>query len=202
MAMQQEIEVKFLNVDFDDVRARLKKLGAVCEQPMRLMRRVVIDYPDRKMQATGDSWVRVRDEGDKVTLTFKKTTEHEFGGAHEIETTVGDYQKTIDIFLAVGLVVHTTQETKRETWKIDGVEVVLDEWPWLNPYIEIEGLSEQAVKDVAQKLGYDWKDAVFGSVTTAYRHQYPAITKDEHISEIPEIKFDLPAPEWFLKGQK
>ena len=198
MAMQQEIEVKFLNVDFDDVRARLKKLGAVCEQPMRLMRRVVIDYPDRKMQATGDSWVRVRDEGDKVTLTFKKTTEHEFGGAHEIETTVGDYQKTIDIFLAVGLVVHTTQETKRETWKIDGVEVVLDEWPWLNPYIEIEGLSEQAVKDVAQKLGYDWKDAVFGSVTTAYRHQYPAITKDEHISEIPEIKFDLPAPEWFL----
>lgn len=202
MAMQQEIEVKFLNVDFDDVRARLKKLGAVCEQPMRLMRRVVIDYPDRKMQATGDSWVRVRDEGDKVTLTFKKTTEHEFGGAHEIETTVGDYQKTIDIFLAVGLVVHTTQETKRETWKIDGVEVVLDEWPWLNPYIEIEGLSEQAVKDVAQKLGYDWKDAVFGSVTTAYRHQYPAITKDEHISEIPEIKFDLPAPEWFLKGKK
>lgn len=200
--MQQEIEVKFLNVDFDDVRARLKKLGAVCEQPMRLMRRVVIDYPDRKMQATGDSWVRVRDEGDKVTLTFKKTTEHEFGGAHEIETTVGDYQKTIDIFLAVGLVVHTTQETKRETWKIDGVEVVLDEWPWLNPYIEIEGLSEQAVKDVAQKLGYDWKDAVFGSVTTAYRHQYPAITKDEHISEIPEIKFDLPAPEWFLKGKK
>ncbi len=200
--MQQEIEVKFLNVDFDDVRARLKKLGAVCEQPMRLMRRVVIDYPDRKMQTTGDSWVRVRDEGDKITLTFKKTTEHEFGGAHEIETIVGDYQKTIDIFLAIGLIVHTAQETKRETWKIDGVEVVLDEWPWLNPYIEIEGLSEQAVKDVAQKLGYDWNDAVFGSITTAYRHQYPAITKDEHISEIPEIKFDLPAPEWFMKGKK
>ncbi len=200
--MQQEIEVKFLNVKFDDVRARLKKLGAVCEQPMRLMRRVVIDYPDRKMQATGDSWVRVRDEGDKVTLTFKKTTEHEFGGAHEIETTVGDYQKTIDIFLAIGLVVHTSQETKRETWKIDGVEVVLDEWPWLNTYIEIEGLSEQAVKDVAQKLGYDWNDAVFGSITTAYRHQYPAITKDEHISEIPEIKFGLPAPEWFLKDKE
>lgn len=200
--MQQEIEVKFLNVDFDDVRAKLKAIGAVCEQPMRLMRRVVIDYPDRKLQATGDSWVRVRDEGDKVTLTFKKTTEHEFGGAHEIETIVGDYQKTIDIFLAIGLIVHTAQETKRETWKIDGVEVVLDEWPWLNPYIEIEGLSEQAVKDVAQKLGYDWNDAVFGSVTTAYRHQYPAITKDEHISQIPEIKFDLSAPEWFTKGKE
>lgn len=202
MPMQQEIEVKFLDVDFDDVRTRLKQIGGTCEQPMRLMRRVVIDYPDRRLQETGDSWVRVRDEGDKVTLTFKKTTEHEFGGAHEIEVNVSDYQKTIDIFLAMGLIVHTDQETRRETWKIDDVEVVLDEWPWLNPYIEIEGLSEQAVKDVAKKLGFDWNEAVFGSVTTAYRKQYPAIKKDEHVSQIPNIKFDLPAPEWFEKGKR
>ena len=198
--MQQEIEVKFLDVEFEDIRAKLKKLGAVCEQQMRLMRRVVIDYPDRKLQATGDSWVRVRDEGDKITLTFKKTTEHEFGGAHEIEVTVSDYQKTIDIFLAMGLVVHTDQETRRETWKLNDVEVVLDEWPWLNPFIEIEGNSEEDVKAVAQQLGLDWNDAVFGSVTTAYRAQYPAISQDEHISTIPEIKFGLPMPTWFKKG--
>lgn len=200
--MQQEIEVKFLNVDFDDIRARLKKLGAVCEQPMRLMHRVVIDYPDRTLQATKDSWLRVRDEGDKITLTFKKTTEHEFGGAQEIEVEVSDYQKTIDIFLAMGLIVHTDQETKRETWKLGDVEVVLDEWPWIPPFIEIEGKSEVSVQKTAEQLGLDWNNAVFGSAVVVYQVHYPNGTDvGINISREPNIKFDLPVPAWLGKGK-
>jgi adenylate cyclase, class 2 len=196
--MQQEIECKFLNVDHQEVRKKLKKLGAVCEHPMRLMRRVVIDYPDRRMQVDGDSWVRVRDEGDKVTLTYKQAIEHEFGGAQEIEVGVSDYQKTIDIFLAMGLVVHTDQETRRETWKLDNVEVVLDEWPWIDPFIEIEGESEKSVKSVASRLGFDWKNVIFGTVVVAYAKQYPKV-KDMgiKISQEPQIKFNLPKPTWF-----
>lgn len=198
--MQTEIEAKFLNVDHDDIREKLKALGAKLEQPMRLMRRVVIDYPDRRMQRSTDSWVRVRDEGDKVTLTFKQTTEKEFGGAKEIEVIVGDYDKTIAIFLAMGLEVHTDQETRRETWRHEDTEVVLDEWPWLNSFIEIEAGSEQDVMNTAKALRFDWNDAVFGSVTTAYRAQYPDIAKDEHISAIPEIKFGVDRPDWFIKS--
>jgi len=69
----------------------------------------------------------------------------------------------------------------------------------LDPFIEIEGPSEEDVKNTAKKLACDWDKAVFGSVTTAYREQYPDIYKDEHISEIPEIKFGLPRPVWFVK---
>lgn len=197
--MQQEIEAKFLYIDHDDMRARLRKAGGVLEQPMRLMRRVVIDYKDHRMQG-GDSWIRVRDEGDKVTLTYKTSVEHSFGGATEIEVEVSDYQKTVDIFEASGLEVTTRQETNRETWKLGEAEVVLDEWPWLEPFIEIEAPSEEIVKQTAELLGQKWKDAVFGSVTTAYRIQYPAITSDRNISALPEIKFNLPVPEWF--GEK
>lgn len=200
--MEAEIEAKFLNVDFGDVRNRLTKEGAVLKRPMRMMRRVVLDYPDRRMQATGNAWVRVRDEGDKVTLTYKTSIENQFGGATEIETTVGSYEKTIAIFTSLGFIVHSQQETKRETWQLGDVEIVLDEWPWLEPFIEIEGPTKMAVQDTAKKLGFDWQDSVFGSVTTAYRKQYPAITKDEHISTIPEIKFNQPRPEWFTKGKK
>lgn len=64
---------------------------------------------------------------------------------------------------------------------------------------EIEAPTEKQVKDVAKLMGYDWKDAVFGSVTTVYRIQYPNIKKDEHISGISEIKFDTKPPEWFTK---
>lgn len=195
--MQTEIEAKFLNTDHDQIRERLRALGASLEQPMRLMRRVVIDFPDRRMQKHTDSWVRVRNEGDKVTLTFKQTNEHQFGGAKEIEVTVSDYDKTIAIFLAMGMVVHTSQETRRETWNYKEAEIVLDEWPWLNPFVEIEAPTEALVMEAARDLGFDWNEAVFGSVTTAYRAQYPAIVKDEHISEISEIKFGLNKPDWF-----
>lgn len=196
--MQQEIEAKFLNTDHDDIRARLKGIGATLEHPMRLMKRAVIDYKDLRMQG-GNSWIRVRDEGDKITLTYKTSEEYSFGGATEIEVIVSDYQKTIDIFIASGLAVTTNQETKRETWKLGKVEVVLDVWPWLNPFIEIEAPTERLVIETAEKLGFKWKDAVFGSVTTAYRIQYPDIKKDELISAIPKIAFDLPMPDWFEK---
>lgn len=198
MTMQTEIEVKFLNVDFDQLRKKITNIGAKCTVPMRTMRRVVIDYPDRRMQTKQDGWIRIRDEGDKITITYKQTTEGEFGGAKEIEVIVSDYQKAIDIFLAMGLVVHTDQETRRETWEFEGVEIVLDEWPWLNPYIEIEGHSEKAVQEVASKLGFNWDQAVFGSVIMAYKNQYPdTVDMETRISKEPAIKFNLPKPDWF-----
>jgi adenylate cyclase, class 2 len=67
--MKTEIEVKFLDVDFNLMREKLKQLGAVCEQPMRLMRRAIIETPE--LEAKG-GFLRVRDEGDKVTLTYKQ----------------------------------------------------------------------------------------------------------------------------------
>lgn len=197
--MTQEIEVKFLNVDHDNLRTQLKEFGAICSQPERLMRRVILDYPDRRMQTNDSAWIRVRDEGDKISLTYKTSTEHVFGGAGEIEVSVSDYHQTVELFKAIGLVVHAEQQSKRETWHLDGAEVVLDIWPWLDPYMEVEASSEKIVQTVSAKLGFDWKDAVFGSITTAYRKQYPDITKDEHISTIPRIAFDLPRPDWFVK---
>jgi len=197
--MQIEIEAKFLDINHDEIRAKLIDLGAKCVHPMRLMRRVVIDFPDRRMQNGGNSWIRVRDEGDKVTLTHKTTIENEFGGSEEIEVIVAEYEKTIEIFKAMGLIIQTEQESRRETWQLGRVEIVLDEWPWLNPFIEIEGPTQQVVKKISNRLGFDWKEAVFGSVITIYRIQYPHIKKDKHISAIPEIKFDIEKPSWFTK---
>ncbi len=201
--MQTEIEVKFLRVDVEDVRKRLAAQGARLVQSMRLMRRVVLDFPDRRMQVQGDSWVRVRDEGDKVTLTYKQTTEHEFGGAKEIEVVVSDYEKTIAIFQQLGLVIHTDQETRRETWHLGDVEVVIDEWPWLQPFVEIEGATKQSIQDAAAALGFDWNEAVFGSVISAYQAEYPSVDDiGPKISKEPEVKFNLPQPTWLQKGKQ
>jgi adenylate cyclase class 2 len=94
--------------------------------------------------------------------------------------------------LASGLAVRSMQESKRETWKIDGVEIVLDEWPWLNPYIEIEADDESFIKKVAADLGFNWDQAVFGDVMVAYRAQYPHLNLNDSVGKIQEVRFNDP----------
>ena len=56
--MNTEIEVKFINIDHDKIRSRLQELGATLEQPMRVMRRVVIHTPDMTAK---NAFLRIRD---------------------------------------------------------------------------------------------------------------------------------------------
>ena len=199
--MQTEIEAKFLNVDFDDIRKRLKDSGAKLEQPMRIMRRVLFDYPDERFQKNGQTQrLRVRDEGNKITLTYKAKNDTNY--AHEVEVEVDSFDEAVKLLEAIGLKKYSFQESKRETWTHKDVEVVLDEWPWVDTYIEIEGPSEEAIKSAAKDLGFDWKDAKFGSVDTAYRLQYPGMTKMESIGDLPEVRFEAPLPEYLIKRGK
>lgn len=196
--MKPEIEAKFLNVDFDELREKLTSLGAKLEQPMRLMKRVIIEPPEL---ATRDAFIRVRDEGDKVTLTYKQFDDQtSLHGTQEIEVTVSDFDATVAILQQAGLAHRSFQESRRETWKLGEVEVVLDEWPWLNPYIEIEGHNEEAVKTVAVQLGFEWSTAVFGQVTSAYKQQYPQMD-EANLVKIERIAFGEPIPS-IISGQK
>ena len=192
--MQTEIEAKFLNVDIDDIRRRLTQAGAHLEQPMRQMKRALIEEPHHAKQSM---FIRIRDEGDKVTLCLKKKTkelmEATIDSTFEIETTVGDFDTTVQIFDVAGWKYTTFQESKRETWVLDEAEVVIDEWPWINPYIEIEAATEGIVRSVADKLGFSWDDAVFGSVDVIYNKEYPDMTV-RGVIDIKEVRFAESAP--------
>ncbi len=192
--MQTEIEVKFVDIDIDEVRRRLESLRAVCEQPMRLMRRALVETPE---MAAIDAFLRLRDEGDKVTLTYKQHLKSGIEAAREIETTVGDFDATKALLEASGMRFHTYQESRRETWQMGGVEVVIDEWPWMPPYIEIEGNNEAEVKQAAQTLGFDWSQAVFGGADVVYQSLYDMSDGVRGVIDIPEVRFGTPLPEQF-----
>lgn len=192
--MQPEIEVKFLNLSHDSIRQKLVKIQAVCEHPMRLMRRTMLDYPDKRLQA--DNWgrLRVRDEGSVITVAYKSGGDNEY--SQEIETTVGSYDKAVQLFEAIGLQPYSVQESKRETWRYKDVEIVLDEWPWLESYIEVEGPNEASVKDVVGQLGLDWSQAYLGNVDVAYRVQYKNMKETETVGSISELRFNTQIPAW------
>lgn len=196
--MQAEIEAKFVDVDIEDVRSRLKRAGAAIEHPMRSMRRVLIEEPHH---AADGSFIRIRDEGDRTTLTFKRRTSPDHASTvdstHELETTVGDFDTTVKIFQEAGWPYITYQESRRETWQLGDVEIVIDEWPWIKPYIEIEATTVEAVQLTAKTLGFEWDEAMFGSVDVIYGRDYPDMTV-RGVIDIKEARFDDPVPSEFM----
>lgn len=191
--MKSEIEVKFLDVKVDALQAKLVELGAVCGSPMRLMRRAIIQ---NDFMSTGkDAFLRVRDEGDKVTMTYKQFDALSVDGAKEIEVVVSDFDSTVALLEQAGLPYQSVQESKRETWRLGDVEVMIDEWPWLKPYAEIEGKSEAAIREAAESLGLDWVDGVFGDVMVAYRAEYPHLGENDTVATIASVRFGDSLPE-------
>ena len=76
-------------------------------------------------------------------------------------------------------------------------EVMLDEWPWLAPYIEVEAPSEARVREVSAALGLDWALAKFGDVMVAYREQYPHLGERGTVVNLAFVRFSDPLPDIF-----
>ncbi|MFH0869714.1 MAG: class IV adenylate cyclase [archaeon] len=196
--MNAEIEAKFLDIDKEKIRKLLNKNGARLVHKEILMRRNVFDYPDQRLEKKG-GWIRVRDEGDKITLSYKQLVDRSITGTKETSLDVSDFDSATRFLLEIGLIKDAYQETKREKWTLDGAEITLDTWPWIPTFVEIEGDSENQLKSVSKKLNFDWSKALHGSVETAYQKYYD-VTEAE-VDSWQEITF-IPIPDWLKKLKK
>lgn len=188
--MHNEIEAQFLDINKDEIRAKLKAIGAECVKPEVLMRRTVF--------YTGEhSYARVRDEGaGKIVMTYKNISDdHSILGTKEVNVVIDNYENGILFLKGCGLKEKAQQETYRETWVYKDVEICIDTWPWIPTFIEIEGPSEESVWDTAEKLGLDRAKSKFGAVDGAYKHYY-GIDEDVVNLHTPRILFDMTPPDW------
>ena len=76
------------------------------------------------------------------------------------------------------------------------VDITIDEWPFLEPFVEIEGNSEKAVKEVFEKLGFNYTDALFCTVGKLYEMKYH-ISPDA-INTLEKLVFEMENPFQFL----
>jgi len=197
--METELEAKFLDIDKEALRNKLKEIGAKLIYPERLMKRNVFDYPDERLEKEG-AWVRVRDEGDnKITLSYKRLVDRTLQGTKEITLDVNSFDTMTSFLLAIGLKQDAYQETKREKWELNGSEITIDTWPWIPSFIEIESPTEDKLKKISGDLGFDWSQAMHGSVETAYQRYYD-VTEQE-IDGWESITF-VPVPDWLEVKRK
>jgi adenylate cyclase class 2 len=190
----EEIEVKFLNIDVAATEAKLRSSGAK-KLFDRLYRRRVYDYPDLRLNAK-NAWIRVRDEGDQVTLGFKQRQGNGQAGTNdsgmkEVEIVVSDFDKTSKLLEAIGLKEKFYEENRRVRWSKDNINFDIDHWPMLQPYLEIEASSWKEVNQGIALLGLDPKDQKRFATMQVYALEgineldYKVITFDKQLKNKP-----------------
>ena len=174
-----EYEAKIYDVDPADITEKLTNLGAkeVCNYNFC---RYVFDT----IPAKPDRWVRLRSDGKQATLTVKEITADTIDGTHEWEVEVSDMETTLEILAKIGIKPRGYQENKRQEYDLGGVQVVIDRWPKLKPYVEIEANSVAEVVKTAALLGFTESDLITKSTSDLYRN----IGID--IEKLAELKFD------------
>ena len=190
--METELEAKFLNIEPDVLRAQLAKQGAALIYAQRMMKRKNFDYPDKRLEKIG-GWIRLRDEGDKITLAYKRVIDRTLEGTKEICVNVNDFDKATNLLIAIGLDQKSYQETKREKWLYNDVEITIDTWPWIPTFVEFEGSTEEKLRNAVDAFGFDWSNALHGSVEVAYQRSYDV--SEEEIDSWETITF-IPIPDW------
>lgn len=184
--MYTEFEATYTEIDKDEVRTKLKEVGAELIKKEFLQKRTVFNLP--KGHEIKGGWLRVRDEGGKITMSLKVVDGDKIENQKEIELIVDDFESAVSLLKTIGCKNKAYQETKRELWELDNVEITIDEWPFLPPFIEVESDSEEKVKSVSEKLGFDYSEAKFCAVDTLYAEKYK-ITEDRINNHTPRIVF-------------
>ena len=176
----KEIEVKILDIDVEDFKRRLESIGATYIKKV-LMRRYVYFLTE-----DGHHWIRIRDQGDKVTLCVKKYFGHTIDGTEEYEVDVDSFENTHELINAMGFKASAYQENQRTSYKLGEAEIEIDVWPQIPVYAEIEAPTKELVEETVRKLRYTMDD-VF---TLNTRFVYDKYGID--ITKIPKLKFEKP----------
>ncbi len=197
----EEVEIKFLDINPDALEQKLISLGARKVGDFHY-RRIVMDHPDFRLDKQA-AWVRLRDEGNQTTLTFKQRLgtgdmrDRLTGddGMYESEIVVNDFNTTREILLKIGLIEKMYQENKRTRYLLNGVEFDIDRWPLLKPYLEIEGKNWDDVHEAARLLGLKPEDGKKFSTNQVYRlnglddRNFTKLTFEEQIERPSSDRF-------------
>lgn len=193
-----EYEAKFINIDKGKIRKTLRVLGANLINPEFLQKRVVFNLPTGHEIKGG--WIRIRDEANKITMSLKVISGNKIEDQKEVYLIVNSFEEAEKFLMTIGCKKKSYQENKRELWRIKDVEITIDEWPFVEPFIEIESDSEDKVKEVAKNLGFNYTQALFGATDIICQKKY-GIPLDV-INSMPEIRFDMANPYLALTNLK
>jgi adenylate cyclase class 2 len=175
-----ESELKIPVEDLDGIRGRLRGLGAEALGAPLDEHNLLLDSAAGALKDRGQV-LRLRSWGDRRVLTFKGPPRY-LGAVKErleLEVEVSSLDTLGEILSQLGLTPWMRYEKRRQTWRLDDVEVALDETP-LGCFVELEG-PPSSLDAAARRLGLDPRSAVRASYVglwLEHRRRHPDAPRD------------------------
>ena len=148
-----EIETKVLEVDVEEIKNKLKSLGAKEIQDIRLF---VDWYCPVGIEKDNHPWylrVRKTSEG-KNEISWKSLPKITGNTRHseEVNINVSDAMLAGKLFENIGLENYAHQEKDRVSFTLEDWNFDLDQYPGMPAYLEIEGKSHEHVQEAIKLL--------------------------------------------------
>ena len=185
----KEFEAKFLDIDLESLYKKLKVLGCFKKQENTIFRRSVFNLCDIKR-----GYVRVRDEGNKVTMTAKIYKDPKFPEEYEVSIK-DDFEKGKSFLQSLNLTEKAYHETMRETWRIpygknkEFCEIAIDRIPGLPLYIEVECKTEKDLNKSIKLLEMDRSKIGYGAYGKVF-DKYYGITQIIMDNDVASLTFN------------
>ncbi|MCH5585794.1 CYTH domain-containing protein [Shimazuella sp. AN120528] len=162
--MSIEFEAKVIEINPAEMEQKIMQAGGKKVREA-LMKRYVYDIdPNRR-----GHWIRLRDDGDQVTLTVKKIHHDGISGTEEEEIVVQDFEKTNQLLRLMGFSPSAYQENHRTSFVLDGAQLEIDHWPLIPAYLEIEADSYERVVEVGRMLDLKEEQLTGENTTKIYK---------------------------------
>jgi adenylate cyclase class 2 len=154
--MSHEIETKVLDIHAEKIKSLLLSLGAVQTQDGRL----AVDWFRKTGVKEGqDEWfLRIRSNsrgGHEVTWKAKSTIQGTTRKHKEINFPISKPEELADLFQEIGLEKYAHQEKDRTSFSYKDWMFDIDQYPGMPAFLEIEGESEEHVKEAMGLLGIE-----------------------------------------------
>lgn len=186
--MEVEYEARFLEINQNDLLQKIKANGGFLKQKLTLYKRSVFNLCDIKR-----GYVRVRDEGDKVTMTAKIYKDPKFPEEYELQLKEG-FENGQSFLRSLNLSEKAYHETMREKWSIpkgsgkELCEIAIDRVPGLPMYAEVECKTQADLNKSIKMLGLDKSKMRFGGYGKVYVEYY-GMAENEINNIVPSLTF-------------
>ena len=120
----------------------------------------------KKTNENFSKWVRLRQTGNETTITIKG--EYELDAVNELEFNVPSIEEGKQLLEDLGYFFARHQIKMRIAYDYKNTEIVIDKWPKLAPYVEVEGPTKEEIEEAVLMLGYDLKDAIVINTDDVY----------------------------------
>jgi len=159
-----EVELKFLNINPEEIQKKLEALGAVKKFDADTQSYAFHDDGFSPSDSTQKS-LRVRKIGGKSYMTFKAPSKGvDATNREETEIEVSDFEAAVSVLEHIGFEKGDLFEKRRTHYELPDAHFELDTVADIPTYLEIETHSEEDMRVMCGKLGLDMADGKKGTI--------------------------------------